>query len=529
MSASQHPQELAEWQALMGHAQRLARADLTQLVAEAGRFERFSAALPGMLLDLSKQRIDADARDALLALARASQLESARELLFAGAHVNATENRPALHTALRAPAARQPEIARAVVGPTLARLEQLVDAIRNGSHTGHTGRAIRDVVHIGIGGSHLGPELAVRALGPVSSGGPRCRFLANVDGAALAAALQDLNPETTAFIVVSKSFATLETRCNADSVRSWFLERVADRDALARHFFAITANTHAAAEFGLPPENLFPMWDWVGGRYSLWSAVGLPIALCAGFARFRDMLRGAHDLDRHFLEAPLERNGPVLMALAGVWNANFLGVGNHAVLPYSQRLQLLPNYLQQLEMESNGKSVHLDGSPVRIHTMPILWGGEGTNGQHAFHQLLHQGTRSFTADFIIDADPADELEMHQRWLLANALAQSQAMLCGQATDDPHRAVSGGKATTTLVLDRLDAYSLGALLALYEHKVFCQGVIWQINSFDQWGVELGKRLATPIFEQLNGTSTAQQDASTRGLVAYIRRRRGRRDR
>jgi glucose-6-phosphate isomerase len=295
--------------------------------------------------------------------------------------------------------------------------------------------------------------------------------------------------------------------------------------AISKHFLAITANIDAAREFGIPEENLYPLWDWVGGRFSLWSAVGLPIQLSVGPESFAELLRGAHQMDEHFRTSSPERNGPLIMALLSVWNTNFLGATNHAVLPYSRRLRLLPDYLQQLEMESNGKRVHVDGKPVRIHTMPILWGGEGTNGQHAFHQLLHQGTRAFSADFILsaagEATTPQGLEAHHRWLLANAFAQSQAMMSGLEAEDPHRSVTGNKATTTLVMDELSPFALGSLLALYEHKVFCQGVIWNINSFDQWGVELGKQLALPIFDQLGGTPTLQQDASTRGLIGHVR--------
>jgi glucose-6-phosphate isomerase len=354
---------------------------------------------------------------------------------------------------------------------------------------------------------------------------PACHFVANVDGHALRIALAGRNPDTTLFVVASKSFTTLETQVNADSARSWFLERVGDVAALEHHFVAVTANVAAAEAFGIARRNIYPMWDWVGGRFSLWSAVGLPIALAAGPTAFAELLDGARTMDEHFRTAAPERNVPLLMALIGVWNYNFLGAESQAVLPYDQRLRLLPDYLQQLEMESNGKSVRLDGTPVQVDTMPIVWGGEGTNGQHAYHQLLHQGTRRFAADFILVANADHPLDLHQRWLLANGLAQSQAMLLGHVDADPHRVVRGRKPTTTLVLDSLTPRALGALLALYEHKVFCQGVIWNINSFDQWGVELGKRLAIPIFAQLGGQSATAQDSSTRGLVAHIRARQG----
>jgi glucose-6-phosphate isomerase len=406
------------------------------------------------------------------------------------------------------------------VEAALARMLDFAERVRSGIWRGATGKAIKNVVHVGIGGSHLGPELAVNALKGGKGTGPQVRFVANIDRSALDAALTGLDPETTLFIVASKSFSTLETRVNADSARAWFLERMADLDALKHHFVAITENVDAAQTFGMSQEQLFPMWDWVGGRYSLWSAVGLPVAISAGADAFRELLAGAHAADEHFRNAPPASNVPVLMALAGIWNYNFLGVSNHAILPYSARLGLLPNYLQQLEMESNGKSVDLEGNAVTVHTAPIIWGGEGTNGQHAFHQLLHQGTRSFTADFIIAGQP-DGNDVHGRWLLANGLAQSQAMMAGQEAEDPHRRVAGDHATTTIVLRQLNPYTLGSLLALYEHKVFCQGVIWNINSFDQFGVELGKTLSVPIFQQLGGNTAVAQDASTRGLIELLR--------
>jgi len=400
----------------------------------------------------------------------------------------------------------------------------LVNAVHSGAWRGATGKVISDIVHIGIGGSHLGPELVCEALTatPASPGSTHVHFVANLDAHALARVLAEVDPERTLFVIVSKSFSTLETRVNALSARSWLLERMADPDAVSAHFVAVTSNPQAAAAFGIPESNRFELWDWVGGRFSLWSAVGLPIMFSAGIHAFTRLLAGAQAMDAHFADAALEENLPLLMALTGIWNYNFLGVTNHAILPYCERLRLLPDYLQQLMMESNGKSVHLDGSTVSIHTMPIVWGGTGTNGQHAFHQLLHQGTRAFTADFILCAADEHQLSDHHRWLLANALGQSQAMMSGEAHADPHRAVAGNHATTTLVLPDLEPESIGALLALYEHTVFCQGLLWNINSFDQWGVELGKRLAEPIFKQLGGSSALTQDMPTRGLINYLRR-------
>ncbi|MEN9806037.1 MAG: hypothetical protein RL756_545 [Pseudomonadota bacterium] len=471
----------------------------------------------GLTVDFTKQLLDESVVRALLALAHEAGIGSAREQLFGGAEINNTERRAVLHTALRgddgAPFAD-------VVSATRARLTRFADEVRTGVYRGYSGKSIRNIVHIGIGGSHLGPELAVEALAS-SALAPRCHFVANIDGHALARVLAECQPETTLFVVVSKSFSTLETHVNANSARTWFIERVGDRAAVARHFVAVSANVAAAEAFGIDPAQIYPLWDWVGGRFSLWSAVGLPILFSAGPSAFDELLAGARAMDEHFRASDSAQNLPLLMALVGFWNYLFRGAESLAILPYDQRLRLLPSYLQQLEMESNGKSVHRDGTPCQIPTMPIVWGGEGTNGQHAFHQLLHQGTRRFTADFIAVAAPSHALEVHHRWLLANALAQSQAMLLGQESDDPHRAVSGRKPSTLILLDALTPARLGALLALYEHKVFCQGVLWNINSFDQWGVEIGKRLALPIFDQLAGASTEGQDASTHALIAALR--------
>ena len=476
----------------------------------------------GLHADLTKQQLDKEVLAALVGLAEELDLTAAIDAQFSGVAINQSEDRPALHSALRAPAEDRPDMAREAA-TTLAQILDLADAVRSGAWHGATGDAITDVVHIGIGGSHLGPELAVEALTSADAGGPRIHFVANIDSDALHSALTGLNPERTLFVIVSKSFSTLETRVNAQSARAWFLERMGSLDAIARHFVAISTNLTAAAEFGIPETNVYPMWDWVGGRYSVWSPVGIPLAMTIGREGFRDFLGGARALDEHFRSAPFSENLPVLMALSGIWNYNFRGVTNQAILPYAERLRLLPDFLQQLIMESNGKSVHQDGTDVSVHTMPIVWGGRGTNGQHAYHQLLHQGTRSFAADFIIVATSTGPAE-HHRWLNANALAQSQAMLLGQDAEDPHRRVRGGKPTTTLVLPALTPGTLGALIALYEQIVFCQGVIWDINSFDQWGVELGKRLAIPIFEQLGGiqgkATPLLQDASTRGLIDYL---------
>ncbi len=519
------PQDLPAWKQLMRLAALSIQSKLGDLSAATGGFEHSSFCVTlgnhKLLLDLSKQRLDQPTLAALIELANERGFAEQRRRLFEGAEINSSEHRPALHTALRAPYAQRPEIVREIVEETLQRFVCFADDVRSGERRGYTGKSFTDIVHIGIGGSYLGPRLVVAALQTQYPERLRFHFLANIDGEAIDRCLAGLNPETTLVILVSKSFTTLETQVNGASARSWFLERTANQKALSQHFVAVTANIEAARQFGIKEDNLFPVWDWVGGRFSLWSAVGLPIALAIGAAGFQDLLNGAHAMDTHFQQAPIENNLPLLLALAGVWNYNFLGVSNHAILPYDHRLALLPEYLQQLEMESNGKSVHNDGSPVGIHTMPIVWGGEGSNGQHAFHQLMHQGTRSFTADFILIANADHTHDVHQRWLLASALGQSQAMMIGEQTKSSHCNVAGDHATTTLVLDQLTPFTLGSLLAMYEHKVFCQGVLWNINSFDQWGVELGKQLAEPIFEQLGDNSALGQDTATKGLIDYLK--------
>ncbi len=519
------PQDLPAWKQLTHLAALSIQSRLSELCESTGGFEHTSYCTTlgnhELLLDLSKQRLDQPTLSALIQLANESGLAEQRKRLFEGAEINNSEHRSALHTALRAPYEERPEFVTEIVEQTLQRFVCFADEVRSGERRGCSGKSFTDIVHIGIGGSFLGPRLVVEALRTQYPERFRFHFLANIDGEALDRCLAGLNPETTLVILVSKSFTTLETRINGVSARSWFLERKTNKQALAQHFVAVTANIEAAREFGISEDNLFPIWDWVGGRFSTWSAVGLPIALAIGASGFKEFLDGANAADRHFLTAAIENNLPVLLALAGVWNYNFLGVSNHAILPYDHRLSLLPDYLQQLEMESNGKSVHNDGTPIGIHTMPIVWGGEGTNGQHAFYQLMHQGTRSFTADFIVIANADHTHDAHQRWLLASALGQSQAMMIGEQTKSSHRNVPGDHATTTLVLDGLTPFTLGALLTIYEHKVFCQGVIWNINSFDQWGVELGKQLAEPIFEQLGDNSALGQDSATKGLIDYLK--------
>ncbi|TVS17514.1 MAG: glucose-6-phosphate isomerase [Gammaproteobacteria bacterium] len=534
------------WPALHEHARRLpSLADL--LDADEQRYEHFRVVAPRMQLDLSRQRWDSDVRRDLVALAEAAGLDAARTQLFTANRFNVSENRAVLHTALRAPAGERIDLdgmdVVIAVQDALARMRDLSESVRTGTWRGATGRAIRDVVNIGIGGSFLGPALVCDALGPTS--GPQVHFLANIDGEEAARLLPRLDPTRTLFIIASKSFGTLETQVNARTVRAWLLERgIATKD-LRRHFVAISTNIPAAAEFGLPEANLLPLWDWVGGRYSVTSTIGLPIALGHGFRAFERLLVGTRAMDEHFRDAPLSANGPVLLALVELWNQNVLGTESHAVLPYARALELLPDYLQQLEMESNGKGVRRDGTPVTTRTGTILWGNVGTNGQHAYHQLLHQGTAPFSAEFILPLDPGHALAEHHRWLAAHCFAQAEVFARGRGQASvqaelqakgmtphaaraaaSHRAMPGNHPSTLVLLDDLAPESLGALIALHEHKVFVQGMIWGINSFDQWGVELGKVLGTTIHDALaSGDDAAIRDTITRDLIALFRARAG----
>ncbi len=518
-----NPTEADAWEELARHSKQLPA--LSELVLDEQRTANLRHTIAGCLFDFSKQHVDANTLRILDRLAAECGLVDRIDALFSGDEVNRSEGRPALHSALRGGAA-DPTSGKEIAA-VRRRMSELSDAVRAGQWRGYTGKPITDIVHIGIGGSHLGPELVVRALDDHKTTHLNVVFLANIDANDLHKALAGKNPETTLFIVASKSFGTLETKVNAMSARSWFIERTNAPQHIDQHFIGITTNLQAASEFGLNPDNLLPMWDWVGGRYSLWSAVGLPIQLALGTDGFNNLLAGACEVDQHLASTPFLSNVPALSALLATWNYNFLGAGSLAVLSYDERLTLLPEYLQQLEMESNGKSVDVDGNAVNYHTMPILWGGTGTRGQHAYHQLLHQGTQAFAADFIVVREDERGLKEHHDWLLANALGQSKAMAEGfSAEDEPYRDVAGNHPTTTVVLDELGPRQLGALLAVYEHKVFCQGSIWNINSFDQWGVELGKNLAIPIYEQLASNGHAsdlehRNDPATQGLIDYLR--------
>lgn len=539
----------AAWIALSQHRRMVAELRLRDLFEkDPHRFQRFSVELDGLLLDYSKNLITEDTLRLLLDLAAEADLPHWRQRLFAGEPINHTEQRPALHTALRSgssdPLLVAGEDVRVQVRDALARMEGLATSIRNGSYHGYTGQPIHDVVHIGIGGSDLGPRLVLQALA-AQHDGPRVHFVSNIDGVELADCVRHLQPETTLVTIVSKSFTTQETRANAEAARQWFVEAGADAEAIRRHFIAVSSNLKQAQAFGIDPERLFPIWDWVGGRYSLWSAVGLPIAIGCGMDVFRQLLQGAERMDQHFETTPLEQNMPVLLALLGIWYINFMGLTTHAVIPYSERLRVLPAYLEQLEMESNGKAVDRDGAPVEYATAPVLWGQTGTVSQHAFFQALHQGTQVVPIDFIGIAEPLDGYEDLHEQLMANLFAQSEALMRGQDADEarqemaqqrfaaeqidsllPFRVFPGNRPSTTLLMRTLAPQSLGMLIALYEHKVFVQSVIWRINAFDQWGVELGKRLANGLLPALQeGSGLTSHDSSTRGLVEHYRLWRG----
>ena len=538
----------ASWQALSALREKLSSRHLRELFAgDPDRFSRLSVDLDGLLVDFSKQRVDSRTLDLLLALARDSNLADWREKLFAGEKINVSENRAVLHPALRHLALSPfPSVAEDVmpeVRAVRAQMRQFSERVRAGLWRGFSGEAIRDVVNIGIGGSDLGPKMVVRALGAFQRPGMRTHFVSNLDSAHLAPLLDSLDPRSTLFVVASKTFTTQETMLNAFTAREWLCAAAGDQAsrALPLHFVAVTSEVEKAAAFGLPVENVFRIWDWVGGRYSLWSAVGLSIALAVGMNGFERLLAGAQAMDAHFCEAPFERNLPVLMALIGIWNTNFLGAGTSAVLPYHEALRFLPSFLQQLEMESNGKTVGRDGQALSCQANPIVWGEIGSNGQHAFFQLLHQGGWLVPCDFIASAQSDYPLPGHQAPLLANFLAQSAALAFGKTEEEaraeleaagvpsdqmaallPHKVFAGNQPSTTIIMPRMDAYHLGLLIALYEHKVFVQGVIWGINSFDQWGVELGKQLAGRLLPALKGeTGTEGLDQSTRALIAWCR--------
>jgi glucose-6-phosphate isomerase len=505
------------WQALQQHRAQAQTPMRDLFAADPQRAQRYSLQAAGLHLDYAKHRINDETLDSLIALAQEREVPSWRERMFAGEPINNSEQRAVLHTALRA--ANPP----AGVAATLKRMYTFADMLRSGALQGASGRSISDVVNIGIGGSDLGPRMAVHALRRYCAASPRLHFVANVDPEDLNAVLGNLDPARTLFIIVSKTFSTTETLTNARRAREWLQDALGSANVGA-HFAAVSTNIEAASAFGIEEARVFPMWDWVGGRYSLWSAVGLSIAIAIGPQNFQKLLQGAAAMDAHFREAPLRENMPVLMAMLGIWYGNFFGAQSLAILPYAEDLLLFPKYLQQLEMESNGKHVDRSGNTLDYDTGPVVWGSVGTNGQHAFHQLLHQGTHLIPCDFIVAAECADARDRDaHRLLLANALAQSAALMQGHAnTSEPYRDYPGNQPSSTIVLPRLDPYSLGTLIALYEHKVFVQGIVWDIDSFDQWGVELGKGIARKLAPALaSGEAPSDTDSSTRALIEKLK--------
>ncbi|MGB4674378.1 MAG: glucose-6-phosphate isomerase [Azovibrio sp.] len=531
------PKTRPAWQKLLDHAATLRPRHLRDLFAgHPRRFEDFSLAWGELLMDFSKQRITPETLNLLHELAEAADVAGWRSRMLAGDAINHTEGRAVLHMALRAPESQAAsfggsDIAREVQ-QTLARMQAFCGAIHEGSWRGHSGEGITDVVNLGIGGSDLGPRMVVRALAAYEQPDLRVHFVSNMDSADLAPLLARLNHRSTLFIITSKTFTTQETLANARTARAWLQAQAGHDVAVWRHFVAVSSNLEAAAAFGIPARNVFQFRDWVGGRFSLWSPVGLSIALAVGFHHFEALLAGAHAMDQHFIQAPARENLPLTLALLDIWNTNCIGACSHGIFPYSQSLELFPAYLQQLEMESTGKSVDRQGQPMETKSCPIIWGASGTNCQHSFFQLLHQGGQPIPCDFILLKQADFPLPGHHPQLLANGLAQSAALAFGQSAEEarqagipaallPYRTFPGNQPSTTLLMERLDPHGLGQLLALYEHKVFCQGVLWNVNAFDQWGVELGKQMASVLLPCLEGESCpAHLDASTRGLLRAL---------
>jgi glucose-6-phosphate isomerase len=536
--------QTSAWQALANHQQDISELHLRQQFADDPlRFERFSLSLGDILFDYSKNRITDKTMALLVDLANQANLAGAMDAMFSGQRINITEGRAVLHVALRNRSNRpilvdgqdvMPEVNR-----VLAKMRAFSESVRAGQWLGYTGKPISDIVNLGIGGSDLGPKMVCEALKPYGKPGMRVHFVSNVDSSDLVETLKQLNPETVLFLIASKTFTTQETMANAQAAREWFLQTAGDEAAIARHFAAMSTNTAAVTRFGIDPQNMFEFWDWVGGRYSLWSAIGLSIAIFLGMDRFEELLSGAHRVDEHFRTAPFESNIPVLMGLLGIWYNNFLGAQSHAILPYDHYLAYFPAYFQQGDMESNGKSVTRGGEWVEYSTGPVIWGQPGTNGQHAFYQLIHQGNKLIPCDFLAAANSHNPLGEHQALLISNFLAQTEALMKGKTAQEAREELEaqgfrgeqlellaqaktfpGNRPTNTIFYPQLTPGVLGALIALYEHKIFTQGIIWEINSFDQWGVELGKQLAKAILPELKGEQpTTSHDSSTAGLVAY----------
>jgi glucose-6-phosphate isomerase len=540
-----------EWQALVAHQASIAGQRMQDWFAQDPlRFDNFSLGVDEIFLDYSKNRVTAETIRLLCQLAKSAGLDNRIEALFSGQAVNYSEDRPALHTALRdqsnAAFTLNGQNIRQDIDAAMSRLATFVTAVRAGKWLGSTGKPVRDIINIGIGGSHLGPMLTVTALQHYAQKNLRCHFISNIDAAHLEEILTAIDPEQSLFIISSKSFTTLETTTNADTIRDWLRARIPGGN-IAPHFVAITAAKQKAEAFGIPAAQIFPLWEWVGGRYSIWSAVGLPLALCIGMENFLEFQRGAYTMDRHFREAEFSHNMPVLLGLLGVWYINFFGANNHAIVPYSHLLLHLRTYLQQADMESNGKNISRDGSTIAYATGPIIWGEQGCNAQHAFHQLLHQGQHFIPVDFILAGSAGMQFDgmqfnLHQDILVSSGLSQAQALLRGKSHAEAlqellaagvepraaetlarHKTISGNRPSNIIFMDRITPHSLGKLLALYEHKIFVQGAIWDINSFDQWGVELGKQLLPQILASLHNPELQHlHESSTHGLIQHYKK-------
>ncbi|MCC9138005.1 glucose-6-phosphate isomerase [Pontibacter silvestris] len=538
------PTSTTAWKKLEAHFADLQPQLLRDLFKEdPERFNKFSLYFEDMLFDLSKNRITEKTLDLLTGLAEEMDLSGAIESMFQGETINATEKRAVLHTALRNFTDESIEVdgenILAEVRDVQKQMKAFCQKLHNGEWTGYTGKPINHIVNIGIGGSDLGPKMVVEALKYYQKPGIAVDFVSNVDGTDVAEVLKKLDPETTLFIIASKTFTTKETIANAHSARDWFMKHAGDKEQIKKHFIALSTNTTAVEEFGIAPENTFRFWDWVGGRFSLWSAIGLSIACAVGYDAFEELLKGAEAMDKHFRTAPIRENVPAVMGLLGVWYTNFFGAQTHAVLPYDQYLRLLPEYLQQGLMESNGKSADRNGNFVNYETQPVIWGAAGTNSQHSFFQLIHQGTVLIPCDFIAPAQSLNPLGNHHVMLLSNFFAQTEALMKGKTEEEareellkkgdkssdevetlvPHKVFEGNKPTTSIMFPKLTPYILGSLIAMYEHKIFVQGVLWNVYSFDQWGVELGKQLAGVIEDELQGKKEGSHDSSTNGLIAY----------
>lgn len=536
-----NPTEAQAWKNLSKLSQEFGTVQIKDLFADSDRFQKYSIQLEDILVDYSKNRVTDEVRNQLVNFASECGLQEAIEAMFTGQPINGTEGRAVLHTALRnrsnTPVVVDGEDVMPAINDVLAQMKSFADQIQQGRWLGFTGKPIKHLVNIGIGGSDLGPVMVTEALKPYQHPDLSIYFVSNVDGTHIAETLKQVDPETTLFFIASKTFTTQETMTNAHSARRWFLEHAKDEAAVAKHFVALSTNAQAVAAFGIDTANMFAFWDWVGGRYSLWSAIGLPIACAIGFDNFEALLSGAHSMDKHFREAEFEKNIPVLLALIGLWNTNFLGATSEAILPYDQYLHRFAAYFQQGNMESNGKYVTRDGGKVSYATGPIIWGEPGTNGQHAFYQLIHQGTHLIPCDFIAPAISHNPVGDHHTKLLSNFFAQTEALMNGKSLAEvkaemqqagkssdaiekiaPHRVFEGNRPTNSILVKKITPYTLGQLIAMYEHKIFVQGVIWNIYSFDQWGVELGKVLANAILPELESEeAVSSHDASTNGLI------------